>query len=151
MEAFLQMKVKELSNLDGPTSARILLKIVFLIEKFCHITLCPRFQVWWSQEFSLLTMPFSVMKWRVETGMFSPAHKTRFINEKSVRVVGLSFTFRFGIHFVFVVLMLFACGCIELNPGPKKRSSCYNFSVCNWNLNSITAPNFAKNGSCSSL
>ena len=67
-------------------------------------------------------MPFSVMKWRVEIGMFSPTHKTRFINEKSVRVVGLSFTFRFGIHFVFVVLMLFACGCIELNPGQKKRA-----------------------------
>ena len=40
--------------------------------------------------------------------------------------------------------MLFACGDIELNPGPKKGSSCYNFSVCHWNLNSITAHNFAK-------
>ena len=40
--------------------------------------------------------------------------------------------------------MLFACGDIELNPGPKKRSSCYDFSVCHWNLNSITAHDFAK-------
>ena len=76
--------------------------------------------------------------------MFSPTHKTRFINLKSLRVVGVSSGFRLGIRFVFVFLMLFACGDIELNPGPKKRSSCYNFSVCHWNLNSITPHNFAK-------
>ena len=71
-------------------------------------------------------------------------NKTRFINLKSLLVVGLSSGFRLGIRFVFVVLMLFACGDIEFNPGPKKRSSCNNFSVCHWNLNSITAHNFAK-------
>ena len=76
--------------------------------------------------------------------MFNPTHKTRFINLKSLLVVGLSSGFLLGILFVFVVLMLFACGDTELNPGPKKRSSCYNFSVCHWNLTSITAHNFAK-------
>ena len=60
------------------------------------------------------------MQWRVEIGMFNSTHKTRFINEKSLRVVGLSSTFRFGICFVFVVLMLFACGDTELNQCPKK-------------------------------
>ena len=98
----------------------------------------------YSQGFSLLIMPISIMQWRVEIGMFNPTHKTRFSNLKSVRVVGLSSDFRLGIRFVFVFLMLVACGDIELNPGPKKRSSCYNFSVCHWNLNSITAHNFAK-------
>ena len=98
----------------------------------------------YSQGFSLLILPISIMQWRVEIGMFNPAHKTRFINLKSLRVVGLSSGFRLGIRFVFVFLMLFACGDIELNPGPKKRSSCYNFSVCHWNLNSITTHNFAK-------
>ena len=71
-------------------------------------------------------------------------HKTRFINEKSLREACLSSAFRFGIRFVFVVLILFACGDTELNPGPKKRSSCCNFPVCHWNLNSITAQHFAK-------
>ena len=60
------------------------------------------------------------MRWHVEIGMFNPAHKTRFINLKSLRVVGLSSGFRLGIRFVFVFLMLFVCGDIELNPGPKK-------------------------------
>ena len=41
-------------------------------------------------------------------------------------------------------MFLFICGDIELNPGPKNRNSCYNFSICHWNLNSITAHNFAK-------
>ena len=34
-------------------------------------------------------------------------------------------------------------GDIELNPGPKSNS-CENFSVCHWNLNSISAHNFSK-------
>ena len=84
------------------------------------------------------------MQWRVEIEMFSPTHKTRFIKLKSLRVVGPSSGFGSGIRFVFVFLMLFACDDIELNLGPKKRSSCYNFSVCHWNLNSITAYHFAK-------
>ena len=96
----------------------------------------------YSLGFSLLIMPISVMQWRVEIGMFNPTHKTRFINLKSLRVVGLSSGFCLGIRFVFV--FVFACGDIELNPGPKKRSSCYNFSVCHWNLNSITPHSFAK-------
>ena len=43
-----------------------------------------------------------------------------------------------------MALNLFVCGDVELNPGPKKRNSCYDFSICHWNLNSITEHNFAK-------
>ena len=83
-----------------------------------------------SQVFSLLIMPINIMQWRVEIRMFNPAHhKTRFINGKSLRVVLLSSAFRFGTRLFFVVLMLFACGYIELNPDPKKKNSCYNLSV----------------------
>ena len=39
---------------------------------------------------------------------------------------------------------MFACGDVEFNPGPKNRNSYFNFSVCHWNLNSITVHNFAK-------
>ena len=34
------------------------------------------------------------------------------------------------------------CGNFELKPGPKKRNSCYIFSICYWILNSIAAHNF---------
>ena len=76
-----------------------------------------------SQVFSLLIMSISIMQWRVEIRIINPTHhKTRFINEKSLRVVRLSSACRFGTRLVFVVLMLFACGDIELNPDPKERT-----------------------------
>ena len=93
-----------------------------------------------SQGFLLLIMPISNMQWRVEIG----------INIRQ----GLSMKSHYGkyvflllfvlVFVVFVVLILFACGDTELNPGPKKRSSCCNFPVCHWSLNSITAQHFAK-------
>ena len=49
-----------------------------------------------------------------------------------------------GFHFVFIMLTLLACGDIESNPGPKRRDSRYNFSICYWNLNSMTVHNFEK-------
>ena len=34
----------------------------------------------YSQGFSFLIMPISIMQWHVKIGMFDPTHKTRFIN-----------------------------------------------------------------------
>lgn len=44
-------------------------------------------------------MPIIIMQWRVEIGMSNPTHNTRFINEKLLRVVGLSSAFRLGIRY----------------------------------------------------
>ena len=55
----------------------------------------------YSEGFSLLIMPISIMQWRVEIEMFNPTHKTRFIRLKSLRVVGLFSGFRLNIRFVF--------------------------------------------------
>ena len=65
------------------------------------------------------------MQWRVElearrTGIIIPTHKARFINLNSLRLLVLSSGFRLGFQFVFVVLILFSCGDIELNLSPKK-------------------------------
>ena len=98
----------------------------------------------YSQGFSLLIMSISIMQWHIEIGMFNPTHKTRFINLKSLRVVGLSSGFRLGIRFALVFLMLYLRVVILNLIRVQKRSSCYNFSVCHWNLNSTTAHNFAK-------
>ena len=43
-----------------------------------------------------------------------------------------------------LLLLLMGAGDIELNPGPKKRDSCYDLSLCHWNLNNIAAHNFSK-------
>ena len=84
------------------------------------------------------------MQWRVEVGI-NATSKARYFKKKSLRVAATVFCFlSFGFRFVFILLILFVCGDIELNPGRKNRNSCYNFSICHWNLNSITAHNFAK-------
>ena len=42
-------------------------------------------------------------------------------------------------------IFLLLIGDVELNPRPtKKRNSWFNFSICHWNLNSLTAHNFEK-------
>ena len=40
-------------------------------------------------------------------------------------------------------ILITLSGDIEKNPGPKP-SSCDTFSICHWNLNSISANNFIK-------
>ena len=42
------------------------------------------------------------------------------------------------------MLILLICDDTESNSGPRRRDSCYNFSVCHCNLNSMTAHNFEK-------
>ena len=49
-----------------------------------------------------------------------------------------------GFRFAFIMLILLRCGDIESNPGPRGSYSCYNFSICRWNLNSMTAHHFEK-------
>ena len=43
-----------------------------------------------------------------------------------------------------LLLLLICAGDIELNPGPRKNNTSYNFPFCHWNLNSIPAHNFSK-------
>ena len=42
-----------------------------------------------------------------------------------------------------MALTLFICGDVEINPGPK-NTKCYYFSLCHWNLNSVSAHDFSK-------
>ena len=71
-------------------------------------------------------MQISSMQWRVKIGIFNATYKVRFLKKKSLRVAAPVFGFRF----VFILLVLFACGDIGLNIGYKNRNSCYNFSIC---------------------
>lgn len=43
---------------------------------------------------------------------------------------------------LYGIALLLIWGAVKLHPGPKKP--CYNFHLCHWNLNSITANNFSK-------
>ena len=42
-----------------------------------------------------------------------------------------------------MALTLFICGDVEINLGPK-NTKCYYFSLCHWNLNSVSAHGLSK-------
>ena len=86
-------------------------------------------------------MPITIVHWRVEIGAFNLRSFMRF--PKSIFSVNV----RTRIAQYFFMLLcgitpLLICGDVELNPGPKKTK--FNFSLCHWNLNSITAHTFSK-------
>ena len=71
------------------------------------------------------------MQWRVEIGIFNATSKARYFKKNSLRVAAPVFGFfSFGFRFVCILLILFVCGEVELNPDPKNGNSCYDFAVC---------------------
>ena len=69
--------------------------------------------------------------------------KTKFISLPFVRISYICVLLTF-IHHIWLCLIIFnRSGDIEKNPGPKPNSY-QSFSICHWNLNSITAHNFLK-------
>ena len=89
-------------------------------------------------------MPISIMQWRVEIGMFFRKSKVRYRDRILLPTIRPLFSCSSGFRFAFIMLILLTCGDIESNPGPRRSDSCYNFSICHWNLNSMTAHNFKK-------
>ena len=57
---------------------------------------------------------------------------------------------RRGVHYyyrsstIFIFALLLCHGDIEINPAPKKLKKKNSLSVCHWNLNSLSVPNFSK-------
>ena len=97
-----------------------------------------------SQGFLLIVIPVSTMQWCVEIGIFNAECKFRFQTTTSQKDNCTLYFCSLGIRFVFALLMLLVCGDDELNPGPRKRDTCYSLSVYCWSLNSIAIHNFEK-------
>lgn len=91
--------------------------------------------------FLLILMPVCIMQWRIETGMFSTRTKLRFPNIISQRTSSPLFFYNLSICLIFI-LILFEYGRVELNAGPEKWNSCYNFSIYRCNLNSMEVHSF---------
>ena len=71
-----------------------------------------------------------------------------FLKETFFTVIRYNFNFIyifsiFIIHLLYYIRLIRLSGDIELNPGPKPNSF-KNFSICHWNLNSITSHKFLK-------
>ena len=84
------------------------------------------------------------MELRVEVGMFFRESKVLYRNRIFLPTIRLLFSSSSGFRFAFIMLILITCGDIESNPEPRSCDSCCNFSMCHWNLSSMTAHNFEK-------
>ena len=83
-------------------------------------------------------MPISIMQWLVEIGIFNIKFSIRCKSNALVSVTPLLYKIA-GTSITLLTIFLLLCGDVELSPGPtKKRSSWFNFSICHWNLNSLT-------------
>ena len=69
--------------------------------------------------------------------------KVKIINNYLGRILYWNILSSFMSNIWYCKCLLRLSGDIELNPGPKPNS-CKIFSICHWNLNSITSHNFIK-------
>ena len=77
-------------------------------------------------------------------GMFFRKYEVRYRDRALLPTIRPLFSCSSEFRFAFIMLILLTCADIESNPGPRKCNSCYNFSICHWNLSSMTAHNFKK-------
>ena len=89
-------------------------------------------------------MPISIMQWHVEIGIFNIRFYIR-CRSNAIGPLTLVLCTIAGVSITLLSLFLLLYADVELNLGPnKKRNSSSNFSICHWNLNSLTANNFEK-------
>ena len=104
----------------------------------------------------LFLMTVSLIQWRAVMGIFN----WRFLGLSKNCNLSRNFTtvfetvllyyhyfeteYIFLLTFLYISCFLLCHGDIELNSGPRKLKE-NTFSICHWNLNSITAHNFSQN------
>ena len=90
-------------------------------------------------------MPVNSVQWRIEIGVFDALRDVRYTIKFS-RSSHTPFKKKNSYCSYFSLLVLFMSGGIELNTRPDQTNSSCKFSVCHWNLNSLTSHNFEKVG-----
>ena len=100
-------------------------------------------------------MTVNLAQWRAVIGIFNCRSSTKCchisnLNQNFVSMFEVLFycwpfcesTFIFLSSLLFILIILQCHGDIEPNPGPRKLKN--SFSVCHWNLNSLSEDNFSK-------
>ena len=67
----------------------------------------------------------------------------KIMNILVIRIFHIYILVTYVFHVWLYLILTKRSGDIEQNPGPKS-DSCQSFSICHWNLNSISAHNFIK-------
>ena len=65
------------------------------------------------------------------------------MNKLVIRIIHIYVLVTYVFHVWLYLILTKRSGDIEQNPG-SKPNSCQSFSICHWNLNSISAHNFIK-------
>ena len=89
-------------------------------------------------------MPISIMQGQVEVGIFNILATAKRFKKNLLRILRPLFSCCEFFYFTFLLLILFVCRDIHLNPMLKRIRCFYNFSICHWSLNSITTHNHEK-------
>ena len=86
-----------------------------------------------------------IVNWTLVLAIFNAFFRTKvnIINIYLGRILYWNILSSFMLNIWYCKCLLRLNGDIELNPGPKPNS-CKSFSICHWNLNSITSHNFIK-------
>ena len=100
-------------------------------------------------------MTVNLAQWRAVIGIFNCRSSTKCchisnLNQNFVSMFEVLFycwpfcesTFIFLSSLLYIIIILQCHGDIETNPGPRKLKN--SFSVCHWNLNSLSVDNFSK-------
>ena len=86
-----------------------------------------------------------IVNWTLVLAIFNAFFRTKvnIINIYLGRILYWNILSSFMLNIWYCKCLLRLSGDIKLNPGPKPNS-CKSFSICHWNLNSITSHNFIK-------
>ena len=113
-------------------------------------SLCD-YVVYLSKRLVVITYPLCavllkhIVNWTLVLALFNAffRKKVNIINIYLGRILYWNILSSFMLNIWYCKCLLRLSGDIELNPGPKPNS-CKSFSICHWNLSSITSQNFIK-------
>ena len=122
---------------------------IFNNRTFVYTSKCKNlFSVRNSQDFCLIDCAlhysgskfiFFILFLTLLTSKYNTRSGAKFFSTSSFITVVMNVWITIWLYIILISLS----GDVQLNPGPKDKSSSA-FSICHWNLNSITAHNYAK-------
>ena len=95
-------------------------------------------------QFSYVQLMFTLLECLKSSFLSSLKLKFHIIHTCLNLILYISILLPYANHFWLYEIVLKISGDIEENSGPKPRSNHESFSICHWNLNSISARNYIK-------
>ena len=120
------------------------IKIYFYKGPFCLLSALIYAFVWsFFRIFSMVRFTVNLIRFAINSKLFLfPI--TRIFRKVRLQLITLLYSVMIvNVMLWYFFLLLELSGDVEFNPGPKPDSS-QSFSICHWNLNSMSAHNYSK-------